>query len=75
MTSSDALGAGPLHARTMHWWARARLRRGDRVAAQALLIEARALTEELAMVGLVAQVDALARPSVSVWPAAAPSRR
>ncbi len=55
-----AMGSAPLAARTRHWWGRARFRRGDRAGAAPLLVASRATAEELAMPGLLAQLDALA---------------
>jgi DNA-binding SARP family transcriptional activator len=54
-----AVRSAPLAARTRHWWGRAHLRRGDRDGAAPLLTAARATADDLAMAGLLAQLDAL----------------
>ena len=53
-----AVRARPLQARTAHWWARARQRRGDPHGARPLLTQARDLATDLEMTALLAQLDA-----------------
>ncbi len=68
LTQERALRSRPLEARTLHWWGRALLRRGDTVRGFELLRDARALANELAMRGVTRQIDDLSAEFIAPAP-------
>ena len=57
LAQERALRSGPLEARTLQWWGRALLRRGETAHGRDLLRDARALAERFGMTAVVRQVD------------------
>jgi hypothetical protein len=59
LSQERALGSGPLEARTLHWWGRALVRRGDVARGRDLVREARTLADDFSMGALAHQLAAL----------------
>lgn len=59
LAQERALRSLPLEARTLHWWGRALVRRGETARGYELMREARALTERLGMPAVTRQIDEL----------------
>ncbi len=59
LRQEQALRSPPLVARTRHWWARALIRQGHGARAAPLLEEALVTARQLAMTGLVRQIEQL----------------
>ena len=59
LAQERSLRSRPLETRTLHWWGRALLRRGDTERGTELLIRARGFADELGMHAVTRQIDDL----------------